>query len=178
MSRARSGLLLHGYILLGHILETVTGTPLKELIQQRVIEPLDLKDTCYNPPEAVLPRVVYTEWCVRRKEFLRGTVHDENAQALGGVSANAGLFSTARDLAKFAQMILNRGEINGKRLLNDSTFELLSKCFTEGLNERRTLGWLLHRQDPRGRASFSLSHRHNRVYRNICSGFDRDRNFL
>jgi len=135
-----------GYILLGHILETVTGTPLKELIQQRVIEPLDLKDTCYNPPEAVLPRVVYTEWCVRRKEFLRGTVHDENAQALGGVSANAGLFSTARDLAKFAQMILNRGEINGKRLLNDSTFELLSKCFTEGLNERRTLGWLLHQK--------------------------------
>jgi len=133
-----------GFILLGHILETITRTPLQELVQQRVIEPLGLEDTCFNPPATVLPRVVYTEWCPRRKQFLRGTVHDENAQALNGISANAGLFSTAGDLAKLAQMILDKGQANGRKVLSSNALGLLSRCFTEGLNDSRTLGWMLY----------------------------------
>lgn len=133
-----------GFILLGRILERLTGTPLQDLVLERVIKPLDLQDTAYNPPEAVLPRVVYTEWCPRRKQFLRGIVHDENAQALNGVSANAGLFSTASDLAKFAQMILDGGRVNGHAVLSKQVLSLLSRCYTQGLNDRRTLGWMLH----------------------------------
>lgn len=133
-----------GFILLGHILETSTATPLSNLMLQRVIIPLDLQDTGYNPPETVLPRVVYTEWCPRSKRFIRGTVHDENAQALRGISGNAGLFSTAKDLAKLAQMILNNGKANGREVLSDRVLGLLNNCYTEGLGDRRTLGWMLH----------------------------------
>ncbi len=56
---------------------------------------------------------------------LKGIVHDENTRALGGVSGHAGLFSTANDLAIFAQMLLNKGEFNGTRILKESTIDLM-----------------------------------------------------
>lgn len=135
-----------GFILLGHFIESITGRSLNELAVEKLITTLKLTDTYYNPPEKVIPRVAYTEWCPRSKRFLRGVVHDENAQALQGVSGNAGLFSTANDLAKFATMILNKGQVNGLNVLSETSLNLLTKCYTEGLNDRRTLGWMLYNQ--------------------------------
>lgn len=139
-----------GFILLGFLIESVTGMRLNELVVQRVLSPLEMQNTFYNPPEAIHSRVAYTEWCLRSKQFLRGRVHDENAQALGGVSGNAGLFSTAQDLGKFSKMILDGGKVNGHVLLSETTLDLLETCYTEGLNERRTLGWMLHSKGSSG----------------------------
>ena len=139
-----------GFILLGHLIQSVTGMQFDELIVQRVLNPLKMQDTFYNPPETVQSRVAYTEWCPRSKQFLRGKVHDENAQSLRGVSGNAGLFSTAQDLGKFSKMILDGGKANGHVLLSATTLALLETCYTEGLNERRTLGWMLHSKDSSG----------------------------
>lgn len=135
-----------GYILLGHIMQSLTGKRLDELVNQRALTLLGMNDTYYNPPEDVHPRVAYTEWCPRSKRFLRGIVHDENAQALQGISGNAGLFSTAGDLAKFARMILSGGRSPGG-VLSEATLGLLRRSYTEGLNERRTLGWMLHNKE-------------------------------
>ncbi len=132
-----------GYILLGHIIQSLTRTSLDDLVNKRLLTILGMKDTYYNPPEEVHSRVAYTEWCPRSKRFLRGIVHDENAQALQGISGNAGLFSTAGDLAKFSNMILSGGRGPGGVVLSQATLELLKKSYTEGLNERRTLGWVL-----------------------------------
>lgn len=139
-----------GFILLGHIIQSLTGVKLNEIVRQRVLGPLAMQDTFYNPPETVHPRVAYTEWCPRSKQFLRGRVHDENAQALRGVSGNAGLFSTARDLGTFSKMILDGGRANGQMILSETILDLLGTCYTEGLNERRTLGWMLHSKGSSG----------------------------
>lgn len=135
-----------GFILLTHIIQTLTGLSLDALVKERVIQPLQMDDTRYNPPKDVHPRVAYTEWCPRSKQFLRGTVHDENAQAMNGISGNAGLFSTAEDLSKFARMILDGGRTGGQVLLSQATLALLENCYTKGLNDRRTLGWMLYNQ--------------------------------
>lgn len=139
-----------GYILLGHIIETLTNTRLDDLVNKRLLTVLGMKDTYYNPPAEIHPRVAYTEWCPRSRRFLRGIVHDENAQALQGVSGNAGLFSTAGDLAKFARMMLNDGRGPGGTVFSEATPGLLKRSYTEGLNERRTLGWMLHSKDSSG----------------------------
>lgn len=139
-----------GFILLGRIMERLTKMSLDRLVTERVLRPLHMNDTCYNPPQAVHPRIAYTEWCPRSKQFLRGTVHDENAQAMQGVSGNAGLFTTAGDLGKFAQMILKGGEAGGQAILTARVLGWLDKCYTEGLNERRTLGWMLHNKPSSG----------------------------
>ena len=69
---------------------------------------------------------------------LQGEVHDENAYALGGVAGHAGLFSTASDLAVFAQMMLNGGEYNGTRIIAHSTVALFTRRYSSGT---RALGW-------------------------------------
>ena len=76
---------------------------------ERILDPLGMKDTLYRPGPELLPRIAPTESDPWRGRLLRGEVHDENAFALGGVAPHAGLFGTAPDLARFAQMLLNGG---------------------------------------------------------------------
>ena len=99
-----------GAITLGFIVEDVSGQTLDAFLEERVFAPLGMDDTVFRPGQDVLPRVAPTEvdtlW---RDEHLRGRVHDENADALGGVAGHAGLFSTAFDAAVFTDMILRRG---------------------------------------------------------------------
>ena len=71
----------------------------------------------YKPPASLLSRIAPTEVDPRRGGLVRGKVHDERAYYLGGVSAHAGIFSSAHDLARFAQMYLNDGVIDGTRVL-------------------------------------------------------------
>jgi CubicO group peptidase (beta-lactamase class C family) len=97
-----------------HVLERATGEALDALVRERVTDPLGMYDTRFNPPASWIPRIAATEdqrrpWGRLDRGMLRGTVHDENAYAMGGVAGHAGLFSTAWDLALFCRALLDRG---------------------------------------------------------------------
>jgi CubicO group peptidase (beta-lactamase class C family) len=125
--------------LLGFVVEAAAGQKFDAFMQQRLFEPLGMQDTHFRPHWTLRDRIAPTELTPPRGYPLRGEVHDENAFVMGGVAGHAGLFSTATDLAVFAQMMLNRGEINGVRIVADSTVAL----FTENTASRgsRALGW-------------------------------------
>jgi len=132
-----------GMILLGKILEHVFGERLDEAARRRIFEPLGMGDTTYLPPPPLRERAAATEYCPLRKRILRGEVHDENAWFLGGVSGHAGLFSTADDLAVFAEALLEGGSLGGARVLSEASVREATRLQTPGLNERRGLGWAL-----------------------------------
>jgi CubicO group peptidase (beta-lactamase class C family) len=129
-----------GLILLGRILELRGGAPLDEMARRRVLEPLGMEHTQYRPPVSLRPRIAPTERDPWRGRVILGEVHDENAFALDGVAPHAGLFSTAGDLARFAQMLLNRGELEGRRLVSSETVDLFTR--RAGVpGSSRALGW-------------------------------------
>jgi CubicO group peptidase (beta-lactamase class C family) len=101
-------------IALQHVLERTTGEALDALVREDVTDPLGMYDTRYNPPASWIPRIAATEdqrrpWARLDRGPLHGTVHDENAHAMGGVAGHAGLFSTAWDLALLCRELLDRG---------------------------------------------------------------------
>ena len=128
-----------GADMLGFVAEAISGQRLDIFLQEHVFDPLGMHETMFRPHWTLRDRIAPTELTPPRGYPLRGEVHDENAFALGGVAGHAGLFSTATDLAVFAQMMLNGGEINGVRIISDSTVAL----FTARTAERgtRALGW-------------------------------------
>lgn len=132
-----------GYIILGKIIEQISGSPLDRLFTEEIARPLEMYDTGYNLNPTQLKRTAYTEWDPVKKTFLRGIVHDENARALQGISGNAGLFSSAADLGRFCQMLLNGGKWNDQTILREESVALLNQDFTHSETEPRTLGWLL-----------------------------------
>ncbi len=107
----------YGMILLGEILERVAGQPMDVFLEERVYGPLGMTDTGFLPADDLLERIAPTEDDPWRGYRVRGEVHDENAHALGGVAPHAGLFSTATDLARFLQMILNGGVFENQRIV-------------------------------------------------------------
>lgn len=129
------------FMLLGLIVEKL-AKPIDKFAKEYIFDPLEMVDTCFNPTEDKLDRIVATEYREDRGMVV-GKVHDGNAFALGGISGHAGIFSTVRDLGNFVNMILNEGIYKNRNILNDNSINLLSKCYTEGLNERRGLGWKL-----------------------------------
>jgi CubicO group peptidase (beta-lactamase class C family) len=101
-----------GVMTLGLVVEAITGATLDAFLTSRVFEPLGMHDTGFLPDPARLARIAPTEMdTVWRHEHVRGRVHDENADAMGGVAGHAGLFSTAADLAVFADLMLRGGEV-------------------------------------------------------------------
>jgi CubicO group peptidase (beta-lactamase class C family) len=151
-----------GFIALGKVVEKVTGKSLGKYAQERIFAPLGMKDTCYNPPAKWRSRIAPTEkhpW----GEVLRGKVHDPTACLLGGVAGHAGLFSTAHDLARFCQMILNGGELDGERILRPETVQLMtSPQSPAGKKEVRGFGWDIQTSysTPRGNSFSSKSFGH------------------
>lgn len=138
------------FILLGEIVARVSGQPLDRFLKTSAFEPLGMKDTGFNPPATLLPRIVPTEQDdYFRHRLLRGSVHDESAHVMGGVGGHAGLFSTAADLARLAQMILDRGVSDGRRLLSPETADAF--LARQGLppGSSRALGW----DTPQGNAN-------------------------
>ncbi len=113
-----------GYIILGFLLEKITGRSLNDLAKEYIFKPAGMKRSSYNPKSGKIAPTTF-----------KGVVHDPNARALGGVSGNAGLFSTAEDLANF--MI---AYING-RIIHQSIVDLAIKDFTPSLEDHRGLGW-------------------------------------
>src|SRR5713226_6761357 len=83
-------------ILVGEIIERVSGQPLDRLVRLNIFEQLGMRETIYNPPKEFLPRIPPTEDDQEvRKRVIRGEVHDPRAWLMGGVAGHAGLFSTA-----------------------------------------------------------------------------------
>ncbi len=129
-----------GYLLLGMLLEAVYGQTLAELAVSEVFWPLRMSRTGYLPTGGnIAPTEMQDDGTL-----LRGTVHDENARFLGGVAGNAGVFSTADDLALFMQMLAAEGQLpDGTRYLAAPTVRLALRNHTEGYGQARGLGFYL-----------------------------------
>ena len=92
-----------GYITLGKILERITDTSLDKLQRERILEPLDMRQSGYLPDKSLYPRIAETAHYVEgQKRPIVGEVHDENADGMGGIAGHAGFFSSAPDLIRFA----------------------------------------------------------------------------
>ena len=127
-------------ILLQLVMERITGKTLDVLASEKIFKPLGMIDTQFQPPIALRPRIAPTQVDEARGGLLWGTVHDENAWAIGGVAGHAGLFSTAKDLALFSMMILNGGEgANGVRIVKPATIARWTA--RQGKESTRALGW-------------------------------------
>lgn len=128
------------FFLLGEIVQRVTKSPLEEFVAREIYQPLKMVDTGYLPPNSKIDRIAPTE-VVKGKPW-RGVVHDPTARHMGGVAGHAGLFSTAADLARYARMLLNQGELDGVRIFKPETVALMTSVQTpESLGLRRGLGW-------------------------------------
>jgi CubicO group peptidase (beta-lactamase class C family) len=129
-----------GAILLGKIVERVSGETLDRYLARHVFAPLGMVDTRYKLPSVERYRTAPTEIDPWRGRHLLGEVHDENAYALGQVSGHAGLFSTARDLEKLAGAYLNGGVFGRGRLARPETIKLFTTV-NDSTFSSRALGW-------------------------------------
>jgi CubicO group peptidase (beta-lactamase class C family) len=145
-----------GFIALGILLERMTGQRLADMAQHEIFEPLELKQTFFNPELALQTGIAACEagnvyeknMCAElgsgdyensRQRLIWGEVHDGNAYFLGGAAGHAGLFSTASDVFLLAQQYI----AESSRLLRPETCKLFRQNMTEGLEEARSLGWQL-----------------------------------
>lgn len=131
-----------GFILLGKILEKIEGTPLDKIVYKKVFEPLGMQNSFYAPPSC--RPCAATEKDVLGDGIVCGVVHDENARFLGGVSGNAGVFSTIGDMVKFSSMLSARG----KGFVSSSLFEKAVTDYTPSCSESRGLGFQLYGNKP------------------------------
>lgn len=146
------------FITLAELIKRVSGKPVDQFAAENIYRPLGMKDTGYNPAAALRPRIAPTEKrggnvivpstgekTAGAERWMRGEVHDPRSYLLGGVAGHAGLFSTADDLAIYCQMILNRGEYQGQRLLSPLTVARMTQPRDSGGNggdgQWRALGW-------------------------------------
>ncbi|SIO60249.1 Uncharacterized conserved protein YbbC, DUF1343 family [Singulisphaera sp. GP187] len=148
------------YLVLGRLVERVSGKPLNEYAHASIFEPLGMADSRYAPladgnkpnPAIDLARCAPTE--KEEGSWIRGVVHDPRARALGGVAGHAGLFSTADDMAIYAQMLLDGGKgQDGKAVLAPETVQAMIDPGNTPARQRRGLGWDVETpfSHPRGR---------------------------
>ena len=136
-----------GFIVLGRLVEIVSGQSLDRFAAERIFAPLGMKDSRFvRTGDAVDPewlaRVAPTEPAEKGGAALRGVVHDPRARKMGGVAGHAGLFTTAADLAAFARMMLDEGRTTGgASILSAATIRELRDPGTTSGAERRGLGW-------------------------------------
>jgi uncharacterized protein YbbC (DUF1343 family)/CubicO group peptidase (beta-lactamase class C family) len=127
-----------GFLILEDLVNHVSGKDIGTFARETVFGPLGMVDTGYLPGPALRPRIAPTEY--RDGSIIAGDVHDPRAHLLGGVAGHAGLFSTADDLARYAQMILGEGEVGGVRVLWPETVHaMLAPHDVPG--GVRALGW-------------------------------------
>jgi serine-type D-Ala-D-Ala carboxypeptidase len=150
-----------GFIVLGFLIQQLTGASLQELTRRMVIDPLQLRHTCFNPSSDLMKDIAASEtgnayemamcegdfsstapeskrstW---RKQIIWGEVHDVNAYFLGGAAGHAGLFSTASETLRLANQFIG----GQSELLSKETCALFRQNMTKGLNEARSLAWQL-----------------------------------
>jgi CubicO group peptidase (beta-lactamase class C family) len=137
-----------GAILLGKVVERVSGVSLDLYVARHITGPLGMTSTMYRPDATLRERIAPTEFDPWRQRHIRGEVHDENAYMLGGISGHAGLFSTAADLTRFARMILGGGRLDGVTIVKASTIAQFTAVQDPTLSHR-ALGW----ETPNGQNS-------------------------
>lgn len=133
-----------GFILLSDLVERVSGQSLDIFMYQQFYQPLGMSRTAFNPLTNGFEKanIAPTENDTRfRKTQIQGTVHDENAALMGGVSGHAGLFANATDIAKLCQMLLNKGSYAGQKYLSEDVVNLFNHRHFEKQNNRRALGF-------------------------------------
>lgn len=139
---------------LGELVRRISGRRLDEYCASNIFGPLGMKDTMFRPSPSVLGRVAPTEYTKGR--LLRGEVHDPISHAMGGVAGHAGLFSTADDLSVFARMLLSRGTLNGVKILNPESIELMTSPQSPANSPKlRGLGWDIEAPFCSNREDFS-----------------------
>lgn len=149
------------YITLAWIVERVSGKNLAEFAAESIFRPLKMDRTTFRPPAELIPLCAPTQ--AVDGEILRGIVHDPLARLQDGISGNAGLFSTADDLAVFCQMMLGRGEFRGARILSPLSVSRMTEVFWKTPAAGRGFGWDLAsdyatvRGDLFGRESYGHS---------------------
>ena len=127
-----------GFIVLGEIVERVSGKSLDVFAKERIFTPLGMSETGFNPHADLKKRSAPTQ--ERNGEWMRGDVHDPRAFRMDGVAGHAGLFSTAEDLARYAQMLINNGVLGKTKILKPETCTLMQSS-QEVSSGVRTLGW-------------------------------------
>ena len=130
------------FFLLGEIVQRVSGSPLEVFVQREIYEPLKMTDTGFLPVARgkKLSRIAPTE--VVGGVPYRGVVHDPTARHMGGVAGHAGLFFTAKDLARYARMLLDFGEQDGVKIFKPETVKLMTSVQTPPeISAQRGLGW-------------------------------------
>jgi uncharacterized protein YbbC (DUF1343 family) len=127
-----------GYIVLAELVRRKTGKTIHEFTQENLFGPLGMTETGYLPRADLRARAAPTEQ--RDARWMQGEVHDPRAYRLDGIAGHAGLFSTADDLAVYANMMLGRGAFGGKTILGPHTVEMMTRPYSvsSGL---RGLGW-------------------------------------
>ncbi|MGB6484326.1 MAG: glycoside hydrolase family 3 N-terminal domain-containing protein [Candidatus Acidiferrales bacterium] len=130
-----------GFMILGDIVERLTGQGLDRYARENIFDPLDMENSYFNPSRALRARIAPAQNdTAYRKRQLHGEVDDANAFAMGGVAGHAGLFSTANDVAAFAQMMLNGGIYAQQRILPRAVVTQFTQRVNVG-DSARTLGW-------------------------------------
>jgi CubicO group peptidase (beta-lactamase class C family) len=154
------------FIALGEIVHAVSGQTIDVFARENIFVPLGMTDTCYRPPSGLVGRIAPTEsrgntllYLHARSsktdldKILRGEVHDPTAYRMGGVAGHAGLFSSAKDMAVYAQMLLDGGTYSGGRLLSPMTVQAMSRPQSPpGSIQLRGYGWDIRTDysSPRG----------------------------
>ncbi|MFZ0053113.1 MAG: serine hydrolase domain-containing protein [Desulfobaccales bacterium] len=128
------------FIVLGEIVQRVSGQQLDVYCTEKIFQPLKMRQTTFNPPENWRPNIAPSD---KQNGCWRwGKVQDPDAYKFGGVAGHAGVFSTADDLSLFAQMLLNGGESHGVRILSRGAVVAMTKPYViPGSPIRRGLGW-------------------------------------
>lgn len=132
-----------GFILLGKLIEKVTGKTLNELFKEEVAGPLGLTSAGYHPLNGPIDtsNTAYTEKSSFDEDWLVGRVHDENAFFLNGVSGNAGIFCNLDDFIRYTRMLAGHGTLDGKVYLPRCIFDTATRNYTPGMDENRGLGF-------------------------------------
>ncbi|MBC6610870.1 serine hydrolase [Hymenobacter sp. BT507] len=137
------------FIMYPEFVKRVSGKPLDEFVRQEIYQPLGATTLTFNPTRRFpLSRIVPTEYdSLFRHQQLHGTVHDEGASLLGGLSGHAGLFGNANDLAKLIQTYAWHGRYGGQQILKATTLDEYTRCqFCP--DNRRALGFDRPTLDP------------------------------
>lgn len=133
-----------GFMILGKVLETITGNSLAENFRARFSEPLGMASTMFTPPGDLHYRIAPTEQdTLWNLDIPRPLVHDHNTALLGGIAGQAGLFSTTGDLARFVTMYMQGGTLEGIEYLKSST----TRKFSRRYSDDRALGWDMRSKD-------------------------------
>ena len=129
-----------GMIVMGKIIEKAAGKSLNDFCKENIFIPLGMTSTYFNPPDSLKYKIAPTEvddyW---RHRLIWGEVHDETASLLNGVAGHAGLFSTAEDISKLINVLLNKGIFERKQFIEPETIKLFTIKYSD--LSTRALGW-------------------------------------